>query len=202
MKLKPSEIILLWITGIALLIGLTYFGAKTRIQQVQDDHAAILDSELDIAADLEKLELRPVSEQELYDLKNRLPEFEVDASVLPALRTQITELASKSELALLNMRSEPDRRALSGTDDIFSYSITCDYSGNFRSLLRFLFDLQEQGAAVDVNALKVKPDPRRPGVLRGSFSLECAYREVAKAEEEVAAPGVAADSPAGLEVTP
>lgn len=88
--------------------------------------------------------------------------------------------------------------------DVFELPIDCkDWEGTLESLVKFLYDLHREGAMLDVRQLYIRTS-NRPGYLKGTFTLSCAYMrgDVAeagglKAEGGVATNGVAA---AALEV--
>ncbi len=59
--------------------------------------------------------------------------------------------------------------------DVFELPIECrDWEGTLESLVKFLYDLQKAGAMLDVRQLFVRPS-NRPGYLKGTFTLYCAY---------------------------
>jgi len=59
--------------------------------------------------------------------------------------------------------------------DVYELPIDCkDWEGTLESLVRFLFDLNQAGAMLDVRQLYVRPS-NKPGLLKGSFTLYCAY---------------------------
>lgn len=59
--------------------------------------------------------------------------------------------------------------------DVYELPIECkDWEGTLESLVRFLYDLNKEGAMLDVRQLFVRPS-NRPGFLKGTFTLYCAY---------------------------
>ena len=59
--------------------------------------------------------------------------------------------------------------------DVYELPIECkDWEAPLESLVRFLHDLHQQGAMLDVRQLFIRPSTR-PGFLKGSFTLYCAY---------------------------
>jgi len=69
--------------------------------------------------------------------------------------------------------------------DVYELPIDCkDWEGTLESLVKFLYDLHQEGAMLDVRQLYIRPS-NKPGLLKGTFTLYCAYMrgETAKAAE-------------------
>jgi hypothetical protein len=70
--------------------------------------------------------------------------------------------------------------------DVYELPIECKgWDGTLEALVKFLYDLQKEGAMLDVRQLFVQPVSGKPGSLKGTFTLTCAYMraEAAKKEE-------------------
>ena len=59
--------------------------------------------------------------------------------------------------------------------DVFELPIDCkDWEGTLESLVKFLYDLHQEGAMLDMRQLYIRPS-NKPGYLKGTFTLYCAY---------------------------
>ena len=59
--------------------------------------------------------------------------------------------------------------------DVYELPIDCkDWEGTLESLVQFLYDLNKEGAMLDVRQLYIRPS-NKPGYLKGTFTLYCAY---------------------------
>ena len=59
--------------------------------------------------------------------------------------------------------------------DVFELPIDCkDWEGTLESLVQFLYDLNKEGAMLDVRQLFIRPAAKQ-GYLKGTFTLYCAY---------------------------
>ncbi|HOM59381.1 MAG TPA: hypothetical protein P5026_14475 [Kiritimatiellia bacterium] len=59
--------------------------------------------------------------------------------------------------------------------DVYELPIECkDWEGTLEALVKFLYDLHKEGAMLDVRQLFIRPS-NRPGYLKGTFTLYCAY---------------------------
>lgn len=78
--------------------------------------------------------------------------------------------------------------------DVYELPIDCkDWEGTLESLVKFLYDLHQEGAMLDVRQLFIRPS-NKPGLLKGTFTLYCAYMR-GDAEKARAAPK--AEAPKG-----
>lgn len=60
--------------------------------------------------------------------------------------------------------------------DVFELPIDCKgWEGSLESLVKFLHDLQKEGAMLDVRQLFIQPVSGKPGILKGTFILTCAF---------------------------
>ena len=83
--------------------------------------------------------------------------------------------------------------------DVYELPIDCkDWEGTLESLLQFLYELNKEGAMLDVRQLFIKPSTK-PGYLRGTFTLYCAYMrgKVEKAESRGQKPESRGQKPEG-----
>jgi len=79
--------------------------------------------------------------------------------------------------------------------DVYELPIDCkDWEGSLESLVKFLYDLNREGAMLDVRQLYVRPS-NKPGYLKGTFTLYCAYMR-GDVEKEKPAPLPAQPEPA------
>ncbi len=68
--------------------------------------------------------------------------------------------------------------------DVFELPVECkNWEGSLKSLVGFLYGLRQEGAMLDVRQIFVKPSSK-PGYLKGTFSLYCAYMRGDVVEEE------------------
>lgn len=81
--------------------------------------------------------------------------------------------------------------------DVYELPIDCkDWEGTLEALVKFLYDLHQEGAMLDVRQLFIRPSSK-PGYLKGTFTLYCAYMRgnVEKAEAGRATNGAAESAP-------
>ena len=108
--------------------------------------------------------------KQFSDLRAWLPQFPADKNMTTYWLSEMDRAATSSQLTIGRSEARPEQR----NGDIFELPIECrDWKGSLDGLVRFLYDLQSEGAMLDIRQLFVKPTPDHE--LRGSFTLYCAY---------------------------
>ena len=169
MKFSHREQLLLLVTGVALLGGVTYLAAQNQVKAWQSARA----QEDDIRHHLE-LTQRLVGQQSIWDhklalLRNRLHPYPASKDVTAELIIRLEKLAGGSQLSLLSHEFEPESRH----GDLYELSASCRWEGSLEALVHFLFDLQQDDAILDVSQLTVSPTDKKP--LRGTLTVYCSY---------------------------
>ncbi len=106
-------------------------------------------------------------------LRNKMPLFpegkSVDTYWLPIMDN--TARANQVNIA---------QRSIGGEEvlgDVTELTLECrDWEGRLDSLVWFLYDIESrEDAMMDIRALTVRPSTKKPGILQGTFTLNCAY---------------------------
>mgnify|MGYP001055301763 FL=1 len=105
--------------------------------------------------------------------------------------------AAASRNGLMIARRQANKEIEVG--DVYELPIECkDWEGTLEALVKFLYDLHKEGAMLDVRQLFIRP-ANRPGYLKGTFTLYCAYMRGDDARPPAgkqAAPATAVDADA------
>ena len=105
-----------------------------------------------------------------------------------------------SEKALVISRRQIGKEEEVG--DVFELPVECkNWEGTLESLVGFLYGLHKEGAMLDVRQLFVKPSSK-PGYLKGTFSLYCAYMRGDVVEENPEADGQSPGDSISVSVPP
>lgn len=172
MKLSNRETILAVASLTALLFGLTYWLAASRIEEqrtLADERARLLRQM--------ELHRRILAEQtnwigRLVELQEQLPVYDSRTPVTAELLKEIKRIADRNGLDLV--RTQPYREEQVGS--LFELGVSCNWEGDLEALVRFLYDLQTQGIRYDVRQMTVQPEARQAGRLRGTMIIDCAFR--------------------------
>lgn len=176
MKLSQREAVLLLGTATAGLFGLTAILAGPKLDQWKDLLQEQSKVQAQTAEDRRMLAERARWKKEFQDLRKMLPEFPADQKMDVHWLSLMDDLARKNGMHILKTKSGEEKKV----GDVYEVPIECDdWDGKLDSLVRFLFDLQGEGAMLDVRQLLVKPrEPKAEDALRGRFTLYCAYTKV------------------------
>lgn len=194
MKIAARELNLLAATVAVVALALTYLALEPTFQEWTE-----------FTERREDLVARRDTAQQLLDsresVESRLSEFRDTLPVFPAGKQAEAELLltlEKSLHGLILTRSEAEAEREAG--DLFETGLTCYWEGDLPSLVNFLFAQQAQGAVSNVRQLSIQPASGRnepPGRLRGTFTIDYAYRRQAEPApslpEPTTAPPPAAD---------
>jgi Tfp pilus assembly protein PilO len=187
MKIAPREQNLLGITIAVILLAVTYLMLEPKFQEWREfrDQREDLQMRLDKAERL--LASREQVESSLAEFRKGLPVFPEDKRVEAELLQSLEKMAGEKGLVLKRREADPEREA----GDLYETSITCHWEGDLNALVEFLYAQQSQGAVSDVRQLSIQPSGGRgasPDRLKGTFTMDYAYRRETGAIESPAEP--------------
>ncbi len=171
MKVTPRETILGMATaGAALYAGLIYLGSGQldAWRLLRTERAQLQDSILRSQALVEE---RSEWETQMESLQALMPTFPRDKQMDVHWLSEVEGKAAKNELRIV--RHEVGNEQQEGP--IYEMPVYCRrWEGTLDALVHFLFDLQGEGAMLDVRYLHIKPKDKL--IHDGRFDLFCAYR--------------------------
>ncbi len=171
MKFSPREWILAWATAAVALGGVTYALAAARMGDWRELRRARTQLEQRQAAVGRLLRQKDNIDQRLEALRGQLARFPSGQDVTADLLLSLERMAREQGLNL--SRREPEKERSVG--DLYEVAINCTWEADLEALVRFLYALQQQRVILNIRQLTVTPVPGRPGTLRGSFALDCAF---------------------------
>lgn len=181
MKMSLRDLIMLWITGVVLLFGITYMIAVPKIKNLQA-----------LRQDQKTLDQRVAMTQRLVDqsgqwearlkaLRQDLPAYPADKDVTADMLIEIENMARQNGVTLLSR--DVEKEVQHGT--LYELSVNCKWEGGLKAIVAFLFEIQQKGAMLDVSQLTVAPNEKR--VLRGTFTINSSYTRQPAGEARPAA---------------
>lgn len=167
--------ILVLVTLAAFLFGGTALLARQRVEDwkaLRREQALMRE---EIVLDQRLLETREKWDADFAALRQHIPQYPADKKMDIHWLSVMDGLASEHGVRITRRQVGDEQRA----GDIYELPIEVrDWESSLDSLVRFLFELQKQGAMLDIRQLSIKPNEQK--VLRGRFLLHCAYtREAA-----------------------
>jgi len=170
MTVNRRELTLMAITGAAALFGLSSLAARSRIEEWQqlrierERLESVIEQSRRLVADedswMERLEA----------VRHRMPSFPGDARMDVHWLGVVERLAARHGLRITRLQAGRER--VSG--DIYELPIEIsDSEGTLEAFIHFLFELEGEGAMIDVRYLRLRP--KDDTIRTGRISLLCAY---------------------------
>lgn len=170
MKITSREMTLGLITLTVALFGGTVLLARPRLTEWQRLKQARARLKNQIRRDRELVAKRAEWQARFAALNNAMPQYGTDQKTDILWLSTIDSVARKHGLEIRRIEAREERQQ----GDIYELPIECnEWEGSLDALVHFLFDLQSRGAMLDMRFLLIKPKAGK--VLRGRFSLSCAY---------------------------
>ncbi len=178
MIISPREKAMLALVLLAVLYGVLGLTLRSRLAQIQLLRATQHEQQALLADRDTLIAQRAEWEDQYAKLQNLMPVFEPGRRVDTYWLAIRDKLASKNSISILRSQSGEERQV----GDVYELPIECkDWEGSLEGLVGFLYDLHAEGAMLDVRSMFIRPTPNKPALLRGSFTLYCAYLRHASA---------------------
>ncbi len=177
MKLSPRESILALATctvvifGVSFIVAHSKFGRWKELNGQQNDIATRMDEQNKL------IEQKVKWQAEFSEFEKLLPKYQADSKVDVQWLSVMDRLASRHGVGIGRRQAGIEKKV----GDVYELPIDCfECEGKEDAMIHFLFDLQAQGAMLDMRYLNLKT--KAGGLLRAQvFTLYCAYlREKAK----------------------
>jgi hypothetical protein len=169
MKLSSREMVLAWATGVCLLAAGSYLLAEPAVRDWKNVLSQKAETRHKIDMTRRLLDQGHRWNARLSELRKRLPTYPADKDVTADLGIRIDNIAKAHELAVTSR--DMDKETTKG--EMYELAANCKWEGKLDALVRFLFDLQNEDAMLDISQLTVTPNEKK--VLRGSFTVYCSY---------------------------
>lgn len=172
MKVSRREIILAISAVTVSLYGSSMLLARERVETwrgLLGQRRVMLEQ---IESDKRLVGQKEVLSAKLEELSGMLPCYPADMKMDVHWLAVMDNLAAKHDFKIT--KRKPGKEEKIG--DIYELSIVVPHegwNGSLDAIVHFLFDLQREGAMLDIRRLSIRAKPG--GLLGGSFSLYCAY---------------------------
>lgn len=171
MNLSRREYILAIATLFVGLYGGLFYYASTRRTWFETLRAEREQLQASLRDSRSLVAERGAWEERMAERQNLMPVFPRDQQMDVHWLSVVEGVAAKHNLALL--RHEPGEPRKEGPIHELPIYVR-QWEGSLGALIHFLFDLQQEGAMIDVRYLHVRPKSRT--IRHGRLDLYCAYR--------------------------
>ena len=182
MTLTPREIVLSLVTGGMVLVGVTAVVGRSHIDDWRVLRTQRKNVEQLVVRQKRLIANRATKEEELTRLSKMLPHYAGDKKLRVHWLSVMNQKASKNGVTII--KHQPGKEQRDG--DVYLLPIQCtQWKGSLEGIVGFLFDLQKEGAMLDVQELRINRPKRRRSkewALTGRFILHCAYTRESRSE--------------------
>ena len=199
MKIAAREMNLLGITAAVMVLALTYLALEPKFREWSEFRTQREDLQARRETAEQMLASRETIEGRLAEFRRGLPVYPAGKKVEAELLLNLEKVVGQEGLALTRREADAERQA----GDLYETALTCYWEGDLPALVHFLYAQQAQGAVSDVRQLSVQPASGKDastGSLKGSFTIDYAYRREAGATESP--PAAAEPAPAEAAAQP
>lgn len=169
MSAKDRNLLLVLI--VAVLYGFAAMVAKAQLENWKKARKTWLSTEERLANERALIAAGGDWRARYDEVCDLMPMFSYERDVATHWLNMMDSVASDNGLTI--SRRQTGKEVEIG--DVYELPIECkDWEGPIEPLVRFLYDLNAEGAMLDIRQLYVRPS-NKPGFLKGSFTLSCAY---------------------------
>lgn len=170
MRLSLREIVLFFATGTVVLIGGALLLAKPVFKEMKETRTKMATLRSTIEYDKQLVAQDDLWASRIEELSKLLPHHPKGKNVGVYWLSTMNRIASRHGVRIL--KHQLGEESMEG--DVCELPIDCkEWEGELKAVVHFLFDLQKDGAMLDIQQLTMKPKGRN--LLRGRFVLLCAY---------------------------
>ena len=172
MNISPRERTLVGVTLAVLLSAILVFAYDGQMKKLNMARNSLNSKQKELTYRKMLVGQRGAIEARFAELKDLMPVFPPDKRVDTHWLGIMDAAASQNGMSI--SRRQPGAEKLDG--DVYELPIECrEFEGSLESVVRFLYDVQNEGVMLDIRSLTVRPSPQNPALLRGQFTLYCAY---------------------------
>lgn len=170
MKMSMRELVLLFGTLTVALFGGTAMLAHPKLEAWQSIKVSQQQASEEIELNRRLIEQRDVWQGKFDVLKDKLPQFGAQQKMGIHWMSVMDDVARTHKLTISKRQQKTEIRE----GDVYELPIECrEWEGSLDAIVGFLYQLQGDGAMLDVREIAMKPNKEKR--LRGRFLLHCAY---------------------------
>ena len=181
MSISTKDKQLLVIIGLILVFGITLANLRKCLDNISIKQRTLQTAEENIAMQKELIEAKDIWAKRYEDKKPQMPVFKPGVQV-DTYWLNIMDLAAERHGVKIRNRHSGEETKVS---DVFEFPIEVkDWESELEPFVNFMYALQAEGAMLDIRTLNITPISNKPGLLKGSFVLYCAYMRDDSAEDK------------------
>ncbi len=171
MKMSPREWTLGLVTAAAALFGVLFYLGSTRMEEWRTIRGEQEQLRASIAVSRELVNEREAWEARMAERQDMMPVFPGGQRMDLHWLSVIESVAARHQFQILRHESGEERQE----GPVYELPIFIrQWEGSIDSLVRFLFDIEREGAMLYVRYLHIRPRDR--SMRHGRLDIFCAYR--------------------------
>lgn len=172
MTISPRERLLSGATVAALLFAVLIYAYDGQVKALRTARTDLRTRQAELKFRRLLISQRPAIEARFSQLRDLMPVFPADKRVDTHWMGIMETAASRNGLSIVKRQPGVEKQV----GDVYELPIECrEFEGSLEALVRFLHDVQSEGVMLDVRNMTVRPNPQNTALLRGQFTLYCAY---------------------------
>lgn len=169
--ISSKEKNLLLIVGVVILYGVAALSYKPQMVNLNIAKRSFEREEKKLRDERDLIANRAQWNERYETMRSMMPPFPYEKDVVTYWLSLMDTAASKQGLTI--SRRQANKEVEVG--DVYELPLDCkDWEGTLEQLVKFLYEIDQQGAMLDMRQLYIRP-ATKPGFLKGTFTLYCAY---------------------------
>lgn len=179
MSMSTKDKQLLVVIGLVILFGITLANFRKCAENISAKQRALQIAKDNVALQTELIAAKDIWAERYEKKKPQMPTFKTDIQV-DTYWLNIMDLAAERHGVKIRNRHSGTETKLS---DVYEFPIEVkDWESELEPFINFMYAIQAEGAMLDIRTLTITPVANKPGLLKGSFVLYCAYMRDDSAE--------------------
>ena len=172
MTISSRERVLAGATLAVLLIAVLIFAYDGQMKTFRTARTELRNKQAELKFRRLLIAQGPAIEARFAELRDLMPVFPADRRVDTHWLGIMDAAATRNALSIAKRQVGAERQV----GDVYEIPIECRvFEGSLAAIIHFLFDVQNEGVMLDVRTMTVRPSPQNLALLRGQFTLYCAY---------------------------
>lgn len=172
-QLSTRDKLLLLIAATVIFYGFLVLMFKRQQQEWQTAQRGLKTAEDRVEMQKQVIASRGMWQKRYDDLRDLIPVFSPNQST-DTHWLQIMDSIAQENNVRISRRSIGKETEVGEVTEI---TLNCpDWEANLESLVKFIYSLERHAKTmIDVRQLYIRTHPQSPGMLRGNFTINCAY---------------------------
>ncbi len=164
---------LLGVFAVVLLLGILGMWYPKAKQAWTTHETTAIELEGQLATEQMIIAQRDAAAKRYAELRKQIPTFPENKDVVNYWWATVDNIATANGV---NIATRSAGREMAN-GEVIELTLECrEWSANLESLINFLYAVETHPQTMmDVRSIKVDLDKKRPGFLKGSFTINCAY---------------------------